>query len=409
MDEIRKILIVSSDKNLRDVLNFCFDGWGYEVFLQDSVSADINSVKRISPDVIVVDVHTAHKSQLEICRTLKEDFTTALIPVITIIKKRQLRQQLLNIRQGIDDYLIKPPDPLDLRIRVEMAVRRSQYSLHSSALTGLPGGRLIEETLTERIKKGGVFCFGYIDIDNFKYFNDVYGYLKGDRAIKQTAYMLYETIKKFGNSSDFIGHIGGDDFVFITSPEKYKTICRNLIQTFDRIIPFHYSPEDRERGFIMTKDRTNRINKIPLMSLSVALINNTGSREFSNAIEINERVAEIKCYLKSMSGSKFMAGRRNQKSGADSGPQFNEEGQKLKNYKPLGQFLLEKNIITPEQLDEALKVHWERGIVLGEILKELGYLDEGKLNEALKIQEDACLNLKSKFDFLERRQPEQSG
>lgn len=406
MEEERKILIISSDKNLRDVLNFCFDGWGYEVFLQDTLSTDINFIKKISPHVIVVDVHAAHKSQLEICRILKEDFSTALIPVITIIKKRQLRQQLLNIRQGIDDYLIKPPDPLDLRIRLEMAIRRTQYSFHTSALTGLPGGRLIEETLAEKIKKGAVFSFGYIDIDNFKYFNDVYGYLMGDRVIKQTAYMLYMTVRNFGNSSDFIGHIGGDDFVFITSLDKYKKICRNFIQMFDRVIPFHYSPEDRERGFIITKDRSNRLKKIPLMSATVALINKTGSWEFNNVIEINERLTEVKRYLKTTPGSKFMAGRRNQKPEDILGPQFNQEKERLRNYKPLGQFLLEKNFITSQQLDEGLKIHWERGIVLGEILKELGYLNEERLKEALKIQEDSYSDLK--FGLLEEQQSDQA-
>lgn len=138
MEKIKKVLIISSDKNLRDVLSFCFDGWGYEVFLQERSVHDINLIKRISPDVIVVDVQTEHKSQLEICRMLKDDFITAFIPIITIINKRQLRQQLLDIRQGVDDYLIKPPDPLDLRIRIEMAIKRSKYSFYASPLTGLP-------------------------------------------------------------------------------------------------------------------------------------------------------------------------------------------------------------------------------------------------------------------------------
>ena len=389
MQEIKRILIISSDKNLRDVLNFCFDGWGYEVFLRNSLSADINLIKKMSPDVIVVDVQAAGESQLEICRVLKGDFATALIPIITIIKKRQLRQQLLNIRQGIDDYLINPPDPLDLRIRIEMAIKRSQYSFHSNPLTGLPGGRLIEETLRDRVKQGSTFSFGHMDIDNFKCFNDVYGYLKGDRVIKQTAYMLYTTIGKFGNPNDFIGHIGGDDFVFITTLDKHKQICQNFILMFDKIIPFHYSPEDRKRGFIITKDRTNKTKEIPLMSLSLALVNKTSASEFKHVVEINERLAEIKRYLKTMPGSKFMAERRNRKSDAGLRPQFNQRKKKLlRAYKPLGQILLEKNFITPEQLDKALKTHWERGVILGEILKELGLLNEGELSEALKTQAD---------------------
>ena len=148
---MKKILIISSDKKLKEVLKFCFDGWGYEVFLEDSSLSDITPIKKISPDIVIADVHSASKAHLEICRLLKNDFITAFIPVVALINKRQLREQLLDIKQGIDDYLIKPPDPLDLRVRLEMAMKRSQYSFYSSPLTGLPGSRLIEETLKDKI------------------------------------------------------------------------------------------------------------------------------------------------------------------------------------------------------------------------------------------------------------------
>ncbi|MFH0771434.1 MAG: diguanylate cyclase [Candidatus Omnitrophota bacterium] len=398
MDRARKILIISSDSNLREVLSFCFDGWGYEVFLHNSPFHDIVPIKKISPDVIVVDVHSANKAHLEICRLLKEDFVTAFIPVITLINKRQLRMQLLNLKQGVDDYLIKPPDPLDLRVRVEMAARRSQYSFYASPLTGLPGGRIIEEVLKERIKKETPFSFGYVDIDSFKCFNDVYGYLKGDRAIMQTAYMLYTTIKKFGNAEDFIGHIGGDDFMFLTSLDKYREICHNFILTFDKIIPFHYSQEDRKHGFILARDRTHKMKKISLMSVSMAVINKDNASDLSNIVGINERIAEIKQYLKSISGSKFMEDRRNCKTGEFLGPQIykaslpaGQAGDMPPScYKPLGQIFLEKNVISIEQLDEALNLHWRRGVVFGEILKELGFIKEEDLSEALNTQRTVC-------------------
>ena len=196
MDKIKKILIISTDDKLKEILNFCFDGWGYEVFLNDGLAYDINLIKRISPNVIVVDLHSARRHNLEICRSLKDDFTTAFVPVITLINKRQLRAQLLHLKHGVDDYLIKPPDPLDLRVRIEMAIKRSQYSFYTSALTGLPGGRIIEEAIKDRFREKRDFSFGYVDIDNFKYYNDVYGYVKGDRVITQTAYMLCGAIKK---------------------------------------------------------------------------------------------------------------------------------------------------------------------------------------------------------------------
>lgn len=387
--EAKKILIISSDKNLREVLKFCFDGWGYEVVLYESSPKDIASIKKASPDVIVVDVHTAKRTDLEICRLLKDDFITAFIPVVTLINKRQLRSQLLNIKQGVDDYLIKPPDPLDLRVRVEMAMKRSQYSFYASPLTGLPGGRIIEEMLRERLKSDGPFSFGYLDLDNFKYFNDTYGYVKGDRVIMQTAYMLYAVISKLGNKDDFIGHIGGDDFAFITTPDKYAAICHNFITEFNRIMPFHYSAGDRARGYVVARDRTHKIKNIPLMTVSVAVVNREKDSEYKNIIEINEKVAEVKRYLKGFEGSKFMADRRSDpkkgKAEARQLPQtYKIDTSAGVSCRPLGQILLENGALSGEDLDEALRAHWRRGIRLGDIIRELGLVGEKELTSALR-------------------------
>lgn len=382
---MKKILIISSDKKIKEVLRFCFDGWGYEVYLEDAGIKDIAPIKRISPDVVVADVHSANKAQLEICRLLKNDFITAFIPIVALINKRQLRDQLLEIKQGIDDYLIKPPDPLDLRVRIEMAMKRSQYSFYSSPLTGLPGGRIIEEVLKDKIAKEMTFSFGYIDIDNFKYFNDVYGYIKGDRVLMQTAYMLYTTVKEHGCKDDFIGHIGGDDFVFITSIDKSREISENFIRLFDKLMPFHYSNEDRRNGFVVARDRTHEIKNTPLMSASVALVTIDGLANIKNVIELNERVAEIKRYLKEIPGSKFMTDRRNRKERSQ-GPNLQAQNYKARgsSYKPLGQILVESGKLSAKQLDEGLVIHWKRGIILGEALKELGFITEETLEAVLK-------------------------
>jgi diguanylate cyclase (GGDEF)-like protein len=274
-----------------------------------------------------------------------------------------------------------------------MAIKRSQYSFHASPLTGLPGGRIIEEVLKDKIKKDTSFSFGYLDIDNFKYYNDVYGYLKGDNVIMQTAYMLYTIIRRFGNKEDFIGHIGGDDFVFMTTLDKYRQACQNFILMFDRIAPYHYSSQDRKDGFIITTDRTNQVRRISLMSVSIAIVNKKDSSGIKDMLQLNEKVAEIKRYLKSIPGSKFMADRRDLKPDDSLGLQiYNKEPDPQGVYKPLGQILLEKKVISGEQLDEALRMHWKKGIILGEIIKELGFLKEEDLIEALNTQKNGTLS-----------------
>jgi DNA-binding response OmpR family regulator len=396
-----KILIISSDRNLREVLKFCFEGWAYEVTLLESAPSDVMLIKRASPDVIVVDVHAAKRPDLEICKLLKDDFITAFIPMVTLIDKRHLRSQLFNIKQGVDDYLIKPPDPLDLRVRVEMAIKRSQYGFRASPLTGLPGGRVIEEMVRDRLGARSPFSFGYLDLDNFKSFNDAYGYVKGDRIIMQTAYMLYSAISAFGNRDDFIGHIGGDDFAFITTPGRYPDICHNFITQFNRIVPFHYSPEDRARGYIVAKDRTHKVREIPLMSVSVAIVNAVKNANFKNMIEINVKVAEVKRYLKTFEGSKFMADRRSETLRGAAGPAgksetkqkpeiYKQPASPASGYRPLGQILLESGAITADKLDEALTVHWRRGIRLGEVLLQLNLVGQNKLADALMKSQERC-------------------
>jgi GGDEF domain-containing protein len=389
MDKIKRILIISSEQNLRDVLNFCFDGWGYEVFLEEFPVSDIAAIKRISPDVIVVDVQTARKSQLHICQLLKDDFLTAFIPIITIINKRQLRQQLLEIRQGVDDYCIKPPDPLDLRIRIEMAMKRAQYSYHTNTLTGLPGARILEDLLKEKAGSPRPFSFCYVDIDNFKVFNDACGYHKGDQVIMQTAYMLYNAVKQAGNPDDFIGHIGGDDFVFITTPDKYKAVCEHFILMFDALMPFHYPADDRLHGYIIARDRTHKLRKLPLMSLSIAVINRTDEKSLKNVVEISDRVAEIKGYLKAMPRSKFMADRRNGFAAGDDRLIYENTRRPSSAYRPLGQIFMSLNAITSDQLDEALRIHWKRGLALGEVLTELGFVKDQQVADALRTQSAA--------------------
>ncbi|MFH1836653.1 MAG: diguanylate cyclase [Candidatus Omnitrophota bacterium] len=390
MKKALKILTLTDDRGLQGILRFCFDGWGYKVFFDNALEPDISKVIKIEPDVVVVDVSSGNKERLEFCSLLKEDFATAYVPVIILINKRHLREQLLDLRHGVDDYLIKPPDPLELKVRIEIAFKRSQQSFYASPLTGLPGGIVIEDMLKKRMMSDVPFVAGQVDIDNFKSFNDKYGYLKGDRVIMQTAYMLSTSVRNLGNKNDFVGHIGGDDFIIITTPEKYNAICQQFICMFDTITPFHYTEKDRKKRHIVAKDRTNKVRKIPLMSVTVALVIKNSDQQINSLIELNERIAEVKQYLKTIPGSKYLADRRMVKKDDHLQVQvFSNDESLVEKYRPLGQILIEKNIVTIEQLDKALKMQWRRGVLLGEALKELGFLTDDKLTEALTYQEDS--------------------
>ncbi|KJJ86061.1 response regulator receiver modulated diguanylate cyclase [Candidatus Omnitrophus magneticus] len=387
MEKSVKILVISADDNIQSSFQGLDRDLGYKFFFEKSQSLDISRVIKLAPTVILGDIYFNNKLNPEFCETLKTDFATRFTPLILLIKRCHLSDAILKIK-GIDDYITKPLDPIELVVRVDLAIRRIKHSISINPLTGLPGGTFIEEVLNKEIKSGKPFVAGHIDIDNFKTFNDRYGYLKGDRAIMQTAYMLTRSVRNWGNKEDFVGHIGGDDFVFTSTIDKFKDICQNFICMFDTIIPFHYSHDDRIRGYIRAKDRHNKIRKIPLMTVTVALVIKNSQDEISNIIELNEKTAEVKKYLKKIPGSKYMADRRILKKDEALTLQiFKNDDTIMDAYKPLGQILLEKNIISLQELDTALKVHWKQGMFLGEVLRELGYLTKEELTKALFIQE----------------------
>jgi GGDEF domain-containing protein/CHASE3 domain sensor protein len=188
---------------------------------------------------------------------------------------------------------------------ITMAKRLKQLeemSLDTSPLTRLPGGVSIEKTMQERILSGDLIAFCLFDIDNFKSYNDHYGYAKGNDLIKATAKIILDAVSELGTADDYIGHIGGDDFVIITKPDSYEKICNAVIDSFDKTVPVFYDSEIRKRGYIIADDRQGKQVTFPLASISIAVVTNA-KRKFINYIQFGEIAAEMKEYAKSFSGS----------------------------------------------------------------------------------------------------------
>ena len=193
--------------------------------------------------------------------------------------------------------------------------------LDTSPLTRLPGGIAIESVLNKRVAAKAQIAFCLMDIDNFKAYNDRYGYAKGNELIQATADIIGKAVVEFGNEQDFIGHIGGDDFVVITTPDSYRMICEAIIKSFDEIIPDFYNTEDRARGYITAENRQGESVSLPLATLSIAVVTNA-KRKFFNHIQYGEVAAEMKEHAKSMTGSLYLVDQR----GDDKGTR---QGQKL--------------------------------------------------------------------------------
>lgn len=304
-----KVFLAVPEANLREILVYLLKAWEYNVVLIQEGQDMAELARQENPNLIIIDAAFEHKQGLKVCRRLKDDFLTSYIPTIVLIDKRQLRRDLLSIEQGVDDYLIKPPDPIDLEIRIVLALRSAAHHFNANALTKLPGNKLIEKELIQRMEAGQDFSFHYIDIDNFKSYNDKYGHLRGDRVIIETAQIISQCVKENGAAEDFVGHIGGDDFVVVTEPLRSENVASAVIDRFDARSGDFYTREDRQNGFIVACDRSGKVTNIPLMSLSIAIVNNTSDNPL-NLLEITDIAAELKKYLKGQKGSNYMVNRR---------------------------------------------------------------------------------------------------
>src|SRR5262249_4674470 len=208
---------------------------------------------------------------------------------------------------GAEDYLVKPFDSQELVARIEKALLRRERELGASPTTMLPGANVIEAQVEKRLADGRDLAFGYVDLDNLKAFNDYYGIARADAVIRQTGDLLREVVAREGGPGDFIGHIAGDDFVFLTTPERVDAIGLTICRTFDRLAPLYYNKSDRERGYIETWDRYGMLRKFPIMSVSVAaLTTRRGAPRFQTYGELASAAAEAKASAKAIAGSCFV-------------------------------------------------------------------------------------------------------
>ena len=304
-----KILAVDDDPDTLEIIKIGLEFRNYRVITAVNGEDALEKISTENPDLVILDVMMPKIDGLEVCRRAKENFFTSQIPIILLTARGQVEDKVQGLSIGADDYLAKPFDMRELAARVEMILRRTRLSLEASPLTGLPGNIAIQREIERRIKTGELFAICYMDLDNFKAYNDRYGHSAGDQVIKATADIITRTFRSNGNPDDFVGHVGGDDFLCITTPDMSEKLCQEVIDRFDREIPEYYKPRDRKQGFIQSFDRRGNLQEFPLMSISIAIVTNE-HREIGHHAMIAQIAAELKKYAKSFEGSIYVKDRR---------------------------------------------------------------------------------------------------
>lgn len=305
----KKILVIDDTELMQRMIRDILGKEGYEVYSAYSGEEGLSKVASVKPDLIILDIIMPGMSGFDVCRILRADDSNILTPIIMLTAQVREDDKLIGLEMGADDYIIKPFNSRELVSRVRNTLVRIDRNRCANPLTGLSGNIEIQSELNHRLANQVPTAVIYCDLDNFKAFNDVYGFAKGDSAIRLTADIIRDAVHQAGDRDDFIGHIGGDDFIIITSPDKYADICRLVIEDFDRKILFLYNDIDSKNKYILTKDRLGQVKTFPIMSISLAVVTNE-TTGYENYLQIAEAAAEVKKYVKSLPGSNFLKDRR---------------------------------------------------------------------------------------------------
>lgn len=304
------LLVIDDDEVVLRLLKVNLERGGYTVVMSRSGAEGLDFARQNSPDLVLADALLPDMKGVQVCERLVENSRTRHIPVIIMSSQSGARDVVSALDSGADDYLVKPLDYGEVSARVRAHIRRAQLKPAMNPLTGLPGNLIIEHEIRRLVAPGhGLFAVLYADFNHFKAYNDVYGFPAGDEAIRLLARVMIAAVSELGNPTDFVGHVGGDDFVVITWPDRCDAIAQRIISDFDREAPKLYNPADRRRGYLTAKDRQGMIKKFPMLGVAIAIVHNQ-HHPVNSHWEIGELGAELKRFAKTRGGSAYVKDQR---------------------------------------------------------------------------------------------------
>jgi PleD family two-component response regulator len=309
MAEQAKILVVDDEPHIRRILQFLLEQEGFEVHLAEDGDAGLKAICEQIPDLVLLDVMMPKLDGFSVLERIRQNPDTCSVPVIMLTAKGESAEKVRGLKGGANDYLTKPFNHEELLLRMRNMLEATRAQRDANPLTGLPGNRAIEREVQNRLTAAQPFAFMYVDMDHFKGFNDHYGYSRGDQAIGFLARVLRDSTRAVGQPSDFIGHVGGDDFVVITESPRAEGLAQHVIETFDGGVAALHDPEDVARGHLTIRNRSGKEEEVSLVTLTVALILDAHER-IQHIAELSDVVAELKRYGKTLEGSVVVKERR---------------------------------------------------------------------------------------------------
>jgi PleD family two-component response regulator len=286
-----RILVVEDDADISEMLRIYFSGQGYEVQTALRGGDALTITRRQLPNLIVLDIMLPDMNGYDVCRMLRTTTRTSHIPIIFLTQKGERSEKIHGLELGADDYIVKPFDIEELKLRVQNAIAAANRQTQIDSKSNLPTGRLIEDHLRALMRGTRDWAYFDLKVNHFDAFTDVYGFVAGDEVIRFTALIMGEIIDEAGTPDDYAGHPGRDNFVLVTHAAEPERLSSRLVERFNDEVMQHYSFIDRERGYIMVPDTVYGERQVPLMTLSLGTVS-TRTNRFSDIREITEIAAE---------------------------------------------------------------------------------------------------------------------
>lgn len=302
-----RLLVADDEPDLLALMQETLEQEGYEVRTAANGAEALEAVRQDPPDIVVADLWMPVKDGFALCREIKADPGLQHLPVILLSGAGKVDNRVQGLDSGADDFISKPFNVSELLARIRMVLRRTRQGLDANPLTRLPGNVMIEHRINEAVSSGGLFAVLYLDLNDFKAYNDRYGYDAGDKVLRATGTLLVEAVR--GAGSDFLGHIGGDDFIILTHPDRMEALCRRIVSDFDRLAPSFYSEADRARGRITAHDRKGAPVEYPFLSIAIGVCHNR-LRRLTSYGQVSRVCAELKEFAKRKGGSTYVIDRR---------------------------------------------------------------------------------------------------
>jgi PleD family two-component response regulator len=287
-----RILVVEDDADISNMLQLYFKSQGYEVFVAPRGNAALELTRQKLPNVIVLDIMLPDIDGYEVCRRLRTNLRTSHIPIIFLTQKDERSDKIHGLELGADDYITKPFDVEELRLRVRNTIKSAEVASLTSPSTGLASGRLIEQQLRELLDRDG-WGILYIGIKGLDRFNEAYGFVAGEEVLRFTGMLLNDVVDELGTADDFVGHIGGDDFIVVTEADLVDPMKQAAISRFEDNVGTHYDFMTRMQGYLVVEDDDGNEIQTPLMALVIGTLT-TEAGPFTDIREITEAAAEAR-------------------------------------------------------------------------------------------------------------------